>query len=207
MLAIVPVNAPRDAKRRLAPLLTPEQRGTLVLAMLEDVLEACRAAAAIDRVLVVTPEPAMAPPDAAALLDPGHGHGAAIALALAQAGEDGALVVMADCPLVTAEALERLAVSAAPIALAPAQDGGTNALALRPADAVAPAFGVPGGARIVIERARVAGFEPVVVDDPGLAYDVDTPEDVERVLELGLGTRTHLFLSHALKESDLPGAP
>jgi 2-phospho-L-lactate guanylyltransferase len=198
VLAIVPVNAPADAKRRLAPVLYAEQRGTLVLAMLEDVLESCRRATALDRVLVVTPDPATAPPDAAVLLDPGRGHAAAIQLALAQAAEDGALVVMADCPLVRPETLDRLASSARPVAVAPAQDGGTNGLALRPADVILPAFGMLDGARIVIERCRAAGIEPAVVDDPALALDVDTPADLERVLELGDGTRTQLFLDRVL---------
>jgi 2-phospho-L-lactate guanylyltransferase (CobY/MobA/RfbA family) len=75
-----------------------------------------------------------------------------------------------------------------------AQDGGTNALALRPADALAPAFGVPNGAAVVVERARALGFEPAVVDDPALALDVDTLEDLERACELGEGTRTRHFV-------------
>jgi 2-phospho-L-lactate guanylyltransferase (CobY/MobA/RfbA family) len=33
--------------------------------------------------------------------------------------------------------------------------------------------------------ARAAGIEPVVVDRPGLAFDLDTPADLARWLELG----------------------
>ena len=65
---------------------------------------------------------------------------------------------MADCPLVTPDGLDRLAGAARPIALAPAQDGGTNAIALCPADVIEPAFGMPHGARVVLERAREAGL-------------------------------------------------
>lgn len=204
MLAIVPVNTPADAKRRLAPVLSAEQRSTLVLVMLEDVLEACRRTSAVDGVLVVTPDPAAAPPDAAVLRDPGRGHATAIQLALAKAGEDGAVVVMADCPLVRPEALDRLAAAARPVALAPASDGGTNGLALRPADAIVPAFGVVDGARVVIERCHAAGIEPAVIDDPGLAHDIDTPEDLDHVLEAGAGTRTRVFLEGVLNGSAGP---
>ena len=95
--------------------------------------------------------------------------------------------------------------AARPVALCLAQDGGTNALALRPADAIEPAFGLRNGAALTVERARAAGFEAVVIDDPGLALDVDTPEDLERVRELGEGTRTHVFLSAShLLEDPLP---
>jgi 2-phospho-L-lactate guanylyltransferase len=167
--------------------------------MLEDVLAACRGTASIDRTIVVTPEPSLAPAGMAVLPDPGQGHAAAIELALGHAGADGALIVMADCPLVTPAILDRLARAARPVAVGLAQDGGTNALALRPADAVAPAFGVPNGAAVVVERARAAGFEPAVVDDPALALDVDTLEDLERACELGEGTR----MQHFVLTSDL----
>jgi 2-phospho-L-lactate guanylyltransferase len=195
LLAIVPVNAPEGAKQRLAEVLSPEQRAGLVAAMLGDVVDACRRAHAVERIVVVTPDPSLAPPDVEILADPGRGHAEAIALALAEAPADGALVVMADCPLATPEALDRLTAGARPVALAPAQDGGTNALAMRPANAVSPAFGLRDGAALIVDRARRAGVEATVLDDPGLALDVDTPEDLQRVLELGRGTRTHRFLS------------
>ncbi len=201
MLAVVPVGAPDDAKRRLSPVLSAGERARLVKVMLEDVVAACGATDGVDRILVVSPARDVAPPVAEELVDPGEGHAAAIALALRQAGADGAVVVMADCPLVRPATLARLVTSAAPVAIAPAQDGGTNALALRPVDAVAPAFGVPDGARKVIERCRAAGFEPAIVDEPGLRFDVDTPADLDRVLELGAGTRTGAFLRTVLGRS------
>ncbi len=163
--------------------------------MLGDVLAACRAARSVERTLVVTPDTDAAPAGVETLRDPGRGHAAAIELALARAPVDGALIVMADCPLVRPETLDCLAEAARPVALSPAQDGGVNALALRPADAVAPAFGVANGAAVTVERARLAGHEAAVIDDSGLALDVDTPEDLERILQLGDGTRTHAFLS------------
>jgi 2-phospho-L-lactate guanylyltransferase len=202
MLAIVPVDSPSSAKRRLGPLLSAAQRAGLVEAMLADVVEACNRAQSVTTVLVVTPDPALAPAGVDVLIDPGRGHSQAIGRALADPrAAAGAIVVMADCPLVRPETLDLLAAEARPIALCPAQDGGTNALALRPADALEPAFGVKNGALVTIERARRRGFEATVVDDPLVALDVDPPEDVERVLELGHGTATHRFLDQALAVS------
>ena len=178
MLAIVPVKGLDGAKTRLAPVLSAEQRGRLVLEMLERVLGACAQAAAITRTLLVTPDPGLVRNGTDVLVDAGTGHADAVALALDDPrAREGALVVMADCPLATAASLDALAAAARPLALAPARDGGVNALALRPVDGFRPHFGVPAGRTIA--RARRAGLEPSVLDDPALALDVDSPEDYE----------------------------
>ncbi|MGH3023465.1 MAG: 2-phospho-L-lactate guanylyltransferase, partial [Gaiellaceae bacterium] len=88
--------------------------------------------------------------------------------------------VMADCPLVTAEALDALVEAARPLALAPARDGGVNALALRSPNDFRPRFGVP--AATTLAEARAAGLETTVLDDPLLALDVDRPADYDLLL-------------------------
>jgi 2-phospho-L-lactate guanylyltransferase (CobY/MobA/RfbA family) len=87
---------------------------------------------------------------------------------------------MADCPLVTPESLDALAAAAQPLALAPARDGGVNALALKTMNGFRPRFGVPVDA--MLDAGRAAGLEPVIVNDPALALDVDRPEDYELLL-------------------------
>jgi 2-phospho-L-lactate guanylyltransferase len=182
ILAIVPFKGLDGAKSRLAALLPADERARLALDMRDRVLAACEASLAISRTLLVTPAPDAAPASVETLVDGGTGHAPAIAQALADPrAAGGALIVMADCPLVTAEALDELAEAARPVALAPADDGGVNAIALRPADVFAPAFGVPDAAAVTIARARAAGIEPTVRDDPRLALDVDRPEDLARL--------------------------
>jgi hypothetical protein len=56
--AVVPVKERDRAKERLAPLLPPEMRQALALAMLEDVLAALTSAAGLAGLLVVTVDPA-----------------------------------------------------------------------------------------------------------------------------------------------------
>jgi 2-phospho-L-lactate guanylyltransferase len=181
VLAIVPVKDLGGAKTRLAPILSDEARARLVEEMLGRVLAACGEASAIARTLLVTPDASLAHEGVDVLVDAGRGHAEAIELALAdERAAAGALVVMADCPLVTAQSLDALAAAAQPLALAPARDGGVNAVALRAVNGYRPRFGVPVEA--MLEAGRAAGLDPVVVDDPALALDIDRPEDYELLL-------------------------
>jgi 2-phospho-L-lactate/phosphoenolpyruvate guanylyltransferase len=177
VLAIVPFKGPDGAKTRLAEALGDEERAALALQMLARVLAACEDARSIRRTLLVTPEPGASTEGLEVLLDEGTGHADAIDLALADPrAREGALVVMADCPFVSADALDRLAGAAQPLALAPADDGGVNALALRSANGFRPRFGTP--AKSMIASARAAGIDPAVVADSRLAFDVDRPGDL-----------------------------
>jgi 2-phospho-L-lactate guanylyltransferase len=181
VLAIVPFKGPDGAKTRLGALLPPPERRRVAVEMLERVLAACEGAASIARTLLVTPDPSLDSLHHEILVDAGTGHADAVALALAdpRAG-NGAIVVMADCPLVTPDGLDALADAARPLALVAARDGGVNALALRDPSLFAPQFGVP--AAVTLARARAAGIEPVLLDDERLSLDVDRPEDYELAL-------------------------
>ena len=181
MLGVVPVKGMNGAKTRLTPVLSPEERARLVVDMLERVLQACAEADAITGTLLVTPDPGIAPRGVDVLEDAGTGHADAVAAALRSSrARAGALIVMADCPLVRAESLDALAAAATPLALAPSRDGGVNALALRPLNGFVPPFGVP--VEETLAAARAAGLDPAVIDDPLLALDVDRPEDYEAML-------------------------
>jgi 2-phospho-L-lactate/phosphoenolpyruvate guanylyltransferase len=159
------------AKLRLAPL--PEApRRELALAMLDDVLAACRA---VGRTLLVAPE-AVGGAGVEHVRDPGGGQGAAVAAALALV--DGpALVVNSDLPCATPSDLEALlaAVPPAGLALVEARDGTTNALALSSPRLFRPVYG-PGSAA----RFRELGSAAAAVI-PNLADDVDELDDLDRV--------------------------
>ena len=150
--------------------------------MLGDVVEA---ALAVGRALVVTDDPAVVPALATVVDDPGDGLGAAVAAGLALV--DGhALVVNADLPAATPDALRRLA--DAGLALVEAADGTTNALSLPDPGLFAPLYG-PGSA----DRFRAhAPF--VTVSIPELELDVDSDADLER-LAAALGSRTRALLA------------
>src|SRR4051794_14517306 len=165
-----------DGKSRLNRL-RPEARSTLAHAMLGDVVEA---GLSIGPTVVVAPGEADVG-DAVLVSDPGGGQGSAVRAgldaAVATGGGPPYLVVNADLPCVTARDLFTLA-GAVPdggLAVAPAADGTTNALALSSPDLFEPVYG-PGSA------ARFAALAPSrAVDAPNLVEDVDTVEDLERL--------------------------
>ena len=177
MLAIVPFKGLDGAKTRLSAALSPDERARLALEMLERVVVACEGASFILRTLLVTPDPGLRRPGVDLLVDSGTGHANAIALALADPrAEGGAVVVMADCPLVEPDSLDALVAAARPLAFVPARDGGVNALAIQDPTLFSPRFGTQ--AEDMIAGARVAGLEPTIVDDDRLSLDVDRPEDL-----------------------------
>jgi 2-phospho-L-lactate guanylyltransferase len=110
----------------------------------------------------------------------------ALAAAMADAvRSDVVLVLSADLPLVTADEVEAL-VAAAPrpgMAIARARDAGTNAVVLSPPGGAPTCFGAPGSAARHAALAAEAGLRAEIVDLPGLAFDLDSREDLEHVLE------------------------
>lgn len=188
-VAILPVKGFTNAKRRLRSGLSPDQRQTLAEAMFSDVLAALEQSRAVDEVLVVTRgERARAIAHAHgvhAIADEERGHNAAAALGIRTAidhGADRALLVPGDCPALDPAEVDQLLArpaSAPSVLIVPDRHGtGTNALVLTPPDALEPSFG-PGSCERHVREARAAGVDPVVVQVPSLANDVDTPEDLE----------------------------
>jgi 2-phospho-L-lactate guanylyltransferase (CobY/MobA/RfbA family) len=106
------------------------------------------------------------------------------ALELLGPAPDGVLFLAADLPTVVAEDVDAMieACPARGVAIGRAHDEGTNALALRPPGAIVSAFGSPRSSSVHVALARAAGVESVLVDRPGLALDLDTPDDLTEAL-------------------------
>jgi len=182
---LVPVKALAEAKGRLAPWLGPIERRLLTIAMLEDVVAALQGVSGLERPAVVSPDPeiwrradamgcrVIEERPGAADLNRSLTRGAASL----DAG-DGLLVVAADLPLASAEAIGRVldAASEAPVVVVPSRDGaGTNVLAWRDAACFRPGFGPGSAAR------HLALPGAVRHDEPDLALDVDTVADLRSV--------------------------
>ncbi|HYJ20674.1 MAG TPA: 2-phospho-L-lactate guanylyltransferase [Solirubrobacterales bacterium] len=186
--AVLPVKRFNAAKQRLAAGLGGEQRRTLAAAMVGDVLEAIGAARTIEHTIVVSGDPIAqelaAEVGAAVVPDPEDGgHVEATLAGIARAEVDGASCVVllaGDCPLLDPRELDRLLTGLPEryVGIVPDRHGtGTNALALRPPDAIVPAFGEGSCARHVA-AARAAGIPFAVEELASMGLDLDTPADV-----------------------------
>jgi 2-phospho-L-lactate guanylyltransferase len=202
-VAVVVAVGPLDrGKSRLGPTLDADGRRRLVLAMLEDVLNAVVEAHKGPR-YVVTPDAEVEPVarwlGAEIVEDAGNGTNAAIETALADprvAASAAVLVVQGDLPQLTAEdvraCLDALDEADRIAVLVPNDDGGTSALGLRPPSAMAPAFG-PASGDGHRASALAAGVALRELPIDSLSADVDTADDLERVrATVGLATATVL---------------
>ena len=201
---IVPVKEFGRAKQRLAALCPDVRRG-LVEAMFADVMGAVWGAGLIGRTVVVTGEAAIAEQarrwGAAVLPEPeGFDVNEVIDRAVAGLGfgdDEAVLILAADLPLVTAD--EILALAAA----VPEGPGvvigrnlageGTNALVRRPPLAVPAAFG-PGSFGRYLAAAMARNLPVRVLDLPGVALDIDTPQDLARLKAAGRDCRTLRYI-------------
>jgi 2-phospho-L-lactate guanylyltransferase len=204
--AVVPVKERDRAKERLAPLLPSEMRQALALAMLEDVLAALDAAADIAGILVVTVDPAAGRTALrydARLVEDGarDGHTGAVTAAarlLAAEGRAGMLTLPGDIPLVTADEIGQIVAAHRPapaFTIVPSHDqGGSNAILLSPPDAVPLRFGIDSFFPH-LRAAQAQGIRPTVLRLPGIALDIDNPEDLAPFARLPSPTRTRAFLA------------
>jgi 2-phospho-L-lactate/phosphoenolpyruvate guanylyltransferase len=203
--AAIPVKECGLAKERLSPMLRPQTRQALALAMLEDVLAAVTATPGFAGLLVVTVDPAarrLAARYGARLVEAGarEGHTGAVAAAarlLAAEGRAGMLTLPGDSPLVTPVELAQLLAAHRPapsFTIAPSHDErGSNAIACSPPDAVPLRFG-EDSFYPHLQAAEACGIRPNVLHLPGIALDIDNPEDVVSFLRIDTPTRARATL-------------
>ena len=211
--AIVPVRGLPAGKKRLAALLSVDQRNRLVRAMLSDVVETLRAAPGVDVISILSAD-AVAAHEAERLgvdflrqPDGVLGLNAGLAYVQKQVAARSAalLIVPADLPLVTPGDVARLiaALASGPaVAIAPSRDNGTNGLFLRPPGVIAPAYG-PESAFRHQQSSERAGIPVQIVDAPRWRLDLDTPEDLGRLFEIASeGSARHTLA--CLSQEDFP---
>lgn len=190
-MILVPVKSLSNAKQRLSPVLSPEARLELAQAMCHDVLETLAHWQRRPKVAIVTSDGFAC--DLAGRFgfdviadDVNPGETGAIEMATrvcADRGADRSLVIPADIPLIEALELQQI-VDAAPPAgavLVPDAAGrGTNAALRAPADLFPLRFGndsfLPH-----LAAAKATGLDCVVLKLPGIALDVDRPEDLRKL--------------------------
>lgn len=206
--AVVPVKERDRAKERLSPLLPPSARQALAAAMLEDVLSALAAAPGLGGIIVVTLDPQachLARRYEARVVEDGarDGHTGAVTAAarlLLAEGRAGMLTVPGDVPLVTPDEIGQIIAAHCPVpsfTIVPSHDeGGSNAVLLSPPDAVPLRFGVDSFFPH-LHAAKARGIRPTVLRLPGIALDIDRPEDLSAFLRIPSQTRTRALLDES----------
>ncbi len=208
---MVPLKSPEAAKKRLAGVLSPQERRDLMLAMARDVLAVLCQSRHLAGILMVSRAPeadALAQafgterfaesPDAdlPAALTQAAGH------LTAHFRARGVMVVPADVPLIEHREVdhllaghERQAVGDAPaVTVVPDEDRlGTNCLILSPPDAIPFVFD-GSSFRPHVDAAFARGLTPRVVPSRGFALDMDTVADLRHLLRVARTTQTGTYL-------------
>lgn len=194
------MNALDEAKTRLSSILSPLERGALTLAMLEDVLDVTLTMPGW-ATWVISPDEAVLEVATRRGAEPITETQPPLAAALHQAegeaagrGLDALAILLPDTPLVTPAGLTRALHTLGPVVVGPSLDQvGTNLLLRRPPWAVASRFG-PDSYRRHLESAAEAGLPVAVVDDEGIGFDLDRPDDILPVLASRRSGRTREVL-------------
>lgn len=203
-MILVPVKNLQGAKQRLSALLDQERRTALAQAMVHDVLTTLKGWTQRPQVSVVSSDPyacELAADFGFRIIrdDTNGGESDAVEMATAICEAEGVkstLVIPGDIPLLRLEELERI-LEAAPergSVLVPAADfRGTNAALRRPAGLFPLRFGYDSFYRHVA-AARATGLPCTVLSLPGIALDIDTPEDLRRLAEAPGERRSQLLV-------------
>ncbi len=183
--ALIPVKSLTNAKSRLAKYLTQEQRNTLVLTMLDHVLEVLTSCSQITKIIIVTPDEKIKK----YVLDKGlsvevetqHGHNKSLTQAAKKETSDTKLLTLsADLPLLSKKDIEQMIQLSqdCDVVIAPSKDNGTNAI-LEKSPLILPyLFGINSFENYKNEsKKRKLSFK--IYKSKTISFDVDTIEDME----------------------------
>jgi 2-phospho-L-lactate guanylyltransferase len=206
---LIPVKDLREAKQRLAPLLSPQERFELAAAMMDDVFTAVRQVRAAERIFVVTNyEPAIARAERYGWTALRETHQTSESASVDAAsrecesrGVTSLLRLPIDLPLITAADIEEVLAAAEPApcaVLVPSRDStGTNAL-LRAHPTLFPSHFGSGSFAKHLAEAHAAGASVNMIRNVRLGLDVDDPQDLSALLaQPAGGTATGRWLERS----------
>jgi 2-phospho-L-lactate guanylyltransferase len=200
---LIPVKGFRNAKQRLSPLLAIAERELLAEVMFREVLSQVLGARGLAVTFVVTGDDRVA--EIACSLgaqvireeaERGETHAVDFArLELKKSGREAVLIVPGDLPLVRSTDIEAILAqvpdgASSPFALlVPSHDRmGTNALLLAPPDIIQLRFGFDSFS-YHSSQVSAQALALRVLENEGIALDIDEPKDLDALLSFGLQDR------------------
>lgn len=215
MWAIVPYKEPPFGKSRLSNRLTPEQRGALASTMLEVVVEACLQAKLITGILLVSDSPHLekfvSEKNTIILATQTRNLKEAVTQACCFATQQlncfSTFVVPADLPLISAQDIDYAVTQHRQITIIPDMRlKGTNGVISTPPNAFEYVFNGQSF-HPHQQNARATGLQPTVLQIKSFSYDVDTFEDLMKVIQVRPDSRTaKVYRSFADCDSSLPAS-
>ena len=201
--AVVPVKKLQEVKQRIAGYLTPQERCSLYLAMLSDVLHTLKHSECIQGIAVITPDRelenivtfrnkkmiVLRERDKPSL----NGAIRQAACYCKELGCESILVLPGDLPFIHPPDVNELVRRAeeSEVTIVPDRHRqGTNALLIKPPIAIEPHFG-QGSFLAHIREAEALNRSYKIVDTiSSFRWDIDLPEDLSSIADYGKGTAT-----------------
>lgn len=203
MWAVVPLKRFNRAKQRLAAVLDPGERERLAQVMVEDVLGTLCQATELVGILLVSREPAaiaiaerygtqlFAEPAGADLSESLQAAGGYL---MANHDAEATLILPADIPLVQPADIRAVLEQHERLTLVPDAAGdGTNCIVSTPPNLIRYQFD-GHSFKPHLDAAYGIGITPHVLRNPNLSLDVDTPADLDALLESDALCRTRTYL-------------
>ncbi|MBI2799656.1 MAG: 2-phospho-L-lactate guanylyltransferase [Gammaproteobacteria bacterium] len=214
MWTVIPVKPFAYAKQRLAAVLTDTERATLARVMLQDLLATLARCSRVTGVLVVSQEATIhelaARAGASVLPEEMRGLSRAVTQAglhLLARGETRMLMLPGDVPLATPYEIDTIimAHSEAPhMTIVSDREGfGTNALAVSSPDLIPFHFGHESF-HAHCAAARDIGAAVRILQLPGIAFDIDTPDDLRDLMSFDTEAETLVYLCDRGLDARIP---
>ena len=185
--AVIPVKPADEGKSRLAGALPPQARERLNITLFHRTLDTLGAILPAANIIIISRDGAFR--DSAisrgmrAITEQGHTLNGALYEAARIVGHDAMLAISTDLPELTPDDVRAMLPAAdqpgRAMTIAPDRARhGTNALFTAPAACIPFRFGNDSFS-VHLNAARDAGIEPGIITRPGLAFDLDLPEDLK----------------------------
>ena len=195
MKIVVPFKR-KNAKSRLAGILTPDERDTLAMNMLRDVMGALDG---FEVDLLTSSMLSNTDVDfSSCILLSDYGLNEALNEYLdsrAEQDNDSVMIVMADLPLISSKHISEIAGLDADVVIAPGKGGGTNILYIKdPSGFHVDYYGASFLDHLRIARESGASVE--VYDSFAVSTDIDEPDDLVELLMHGDGNASRMLTDY-----------